>query len=60
MLLNIFGAADRAAAHNRRGRGDPSREPGNHPVGDSVGEIARRGTQIAVRAQGRGHRWMLR
>ena len=31
MLLNIFGAADRAAAHNRRGRDDPSREPGNHP-----------------------------
>jgi len=31
MLLNVFGAADRAAAANRRGRDDPSREPGYYP-----------------------------
>jgi len=30
VLLNIFGAADRAAAQNRQGRNDPSREPGYH------------------------------
>ena len=102
VLLNLFGAADRVAASNRRGRDDPSREPGYHPetrggarlwglvamvggavpivfgmselsggstaiscsyedaparvltvtVGDGVGEIRRRGTQIEVRQQG--------
>lgn len=30
-LLNLFGAADRAAANNRRGRDDPWREPGYYP-----------------------------
>jgi hypothetical protein len=102
VLLNIFGAADRAAASNRRGRDSPWREPGHYPetrggarlwglaamvtgavpivfgiselsadsttiscsyegaparvltvtVGDSVGEIRRRGSQIEVREQG--------
>jgi len=102
--LNLFGAADRVAANNRRGRDNPEREPGYYPetrggmrlwglmaivcgavvvafglsemsgdstaiscsyegaparvltitVGDSVGEIRRRGTQIAVRGQGEG------
>jgi Ca2+-binding RTX toxin-like protein len=31
VLLNIFGAADRAAAYNLRSRDDPSREPGTYP-----------------------------
>ena len=31
LLLNILGAADRAAARNRRNRDDPSREPGHYP-----------------------------
>lgn len=102
VALNVLGAADRAAARNRRYRDDPSREPGHYPetrggmrvwgllatgcgaaaiavamsevsgdsaaigcsyagapsrvltvtVGDAVGEIVRRGTQIAVGEQG--------